>query len=392
MTAKAAILILDADDSGRARWWHPRHGAGSGALADMPPPGRWPLWVWIDTDQVLVSAVKLPGRQWNRLRQALPFALEDRLVQDVDRYHVALGGSLGGGEYLCASVQRREMEKWQALLAEHDLPADGLLPLCLALPEPAKDEDAEVLVQDQWVYLRTRRLACRVGRSELAMLLAREPALKRVHVAGAEDLELPTPLEVARRSQPDWPVEAVAEVANLPLNLLQGEFAASSDTREKAGRLWRRAAIVLAVAGVLGLVNRFLELREAQQDLLSLRQQAADLVDRAVPEAAPDAAPRQTLDQALAALKGTPGLDGSGFMVLLQLVGPAIAARSGLELEALEFRSDGMLLSLNSTSLNEVEDLRQQIDQATSVAVRLESQQTEADGGTRVRLRIGGGL
>ncbi len=56
MTAKAAILILDADDSRRARWWHPRHGAGSGSLADMPTPGRWPLWVWIDTDQVLVSA------------------------------------------------------------------------------------------------------------------------------------------------------------------------------------------------------------------------------------------------------------------------------------------------------------------------------------------------
>src|SRR5699024_743902 len=56
---------------------------------------------------VLLWKTSVPGVRGQKLRQALPYSLEDDLAQDVDSLHFALGGTTDEGERNVAVVTRQ---------------------------------------------------------------------------------------------------------------------------------------------------------------------------------------------------------------------------------------------------------------------------------------------
>ncbi|MDH4585343.1 type II secretion system protein GspL [Pseudomonas sp. BN415] len=81
------------------------------ALEEVSPPWRLILPV----EAVTCCAVRLPTQKGRWLRQALPFAVEELLAEDVESFHLGLGGALADGRHRVFAVRRSWLAGWLEL-------------------------------------------------------------------------------------------------------------------------------------------------------------------------------------------------------------------------------------------------------------------------------------
>jgi len=176
----------------------------------------------VPAEQALVIAVPLPLPSHAKRISALPFAIEDRIADRIDRVHLALGASPIGGEWLAAAVDPAVMAQWVAAAEMAGLADAAIMPDALALPLPEAG---------RW---NVHRIGARI--------LVRRP--DGTGFAGLEPLFLP--IWTAAGKPPCDEVELPAMTA-LPLDLRQGMFARPRQGLSATGR---RVALV-AAAGLL---------------------------------------------------------------------------------------------------------------------------------------------
>src|SRR5216683_773925 len=91
-----------------------RQGAQRG-LEGLAPAEE--IIVWTPAAETLFLRARLPTRSTAKIVQALPFALEEQLIDPPERLHFAFSHEADGA--LAVAVTRRErMESWHAALAE----------------------------------------------------------------------------------------------------------------------------------------------------------------------------------------------------------------------------------------------------------------------------------
>ncbi len=383
------------------RWWHPQHGQGEGELSRMPDQGRCPLVVLVPGREVLVCRVNLPAGNRQRLLQALPFAMEDQLVEDVDHYHFALGPKLKlaqgaddqGGSHIAAAVSAEVMGRWMATLSDSGLEPDAVVPLPLALALPERSDQALVRIDGDVAQVRCgtqEGFECSVD--DLALLLSLSPQIAQLQVADSERRwsEGMTSLPAQSVTEPPWPQGFEVTPRKISLSLLQGPWQARGDSAARTAKVWRWAAVALCAAGLMVLIDRYLEVSDLKRQMSALDGQARQQVSRVIPQMPPGNTYREALTATLNRLRGAGGGNQNGFFYLLEIVGPALVQDGGVNLSSVTFRSDGLMLDLTASSLGQVETLRRQISEQAPVAVVIESSETVVDG-TRVRMRIGAG-
>lgn len=398
MAAESIILSLI---TATPRWWHPQHGAGTGDLTAMPDQGRWPLTVIVPGSNVLISQVSLPSGSRQRLIQALPFTLEDQLVQDVDYYHCVLGQPVADtpGTWVAAAVARDTMTDWTGQLAEAGLTPDVLLPAPLVLPAPDDTQQANVLVMGDSVLVRTGAgQAFEAGLHDAAVLLSMSTELTTLNVADPDQRWSgvdQSGWQVRAWTFGEWPADFLKPQINArlnakaELNLLQGPWQGRGDTRARVAGVWRWATVAAAAAGLLALLSLFLDVRSLKARHQVLDRETLSVAAVALPDIQPGADYRGQLTQMLARLQGISGGRENSFFYLLEVVGPALVAGAGAQLQSIEFRTGGVELDLTAGSLDQVENLRRQISDTSPLPVSIDSSETVVDG-TRVRMRVGG--
>lgn len=70
---------------------------------------------------VLCTQVSVPGNQSRYIQQALPFAVEDQIAQDIDEVHLVLGEKTKAGEYNVTSVSHRLFSEFFDALNDEEL-------------------------------------------------------------------------------------------------------------------------------------------------------------------------------------------------------------------------------------------------------------------------------
>src|SRR5690606_1476427 len=71
----------------------------------------------LPVEAVTACAVQLPTQKARWLRQALPFAVEELLAEDVEQMHLALGELLADGRHRVFAVRRAWLAAWLELSA-----------------------------------------------------------------------------------------------------------------------------------------------------------------------------------------------------------------------------------------------------------------------------------
>ena len=310
-------------------------------------------------------AVKLPTVKARWLRQALPYAVEELLADEVEQLHLGLGEPLEDGRHLLLAVRRSLLQGWLAQLA-----AQGLQVTAIYV-------DADLLPHDGTQVLLHGEHGLLGGAGELRL------AFKRVDwdnlAAG-----LIEPPQLIEESCP-WPLLAAGQA--WAINLAQGEFAVQQGSGN--WRVWRSVA---ALAGLWLVLQLGFDLGQSwylqrQGDSYAAASQA--LYKELFPADTRIVNLKAQFAEHLNA--GAVSNQGSFFGLLNQATS-ALGEAPQLTVQQLDFSQErgDLALQLQATDFASLEQLRQRLQQA-GLQVQLGSASREAQG-VSARMIIGGGV
>lgn len=103
-------------------------------LKDLPPEASAaPACVWTPAAETLLTTATIPTRSRRKIAQALPYALEDRLVGDPQSLHFAYRNE-PDGSLSVAITSRARLDAWIARLRQDGIRPVALCPATLLLP------------------------------------------------------------------------------------------------------------------------------------------------------------------------------------------------------------------------------------------------------------------
>lgn len=295
--------------------------------------GNRPIDVLVPASAMTLTSVHLPEKGQRQALKALPFMLEESIADDVDDMHFTIGPRNGDALSVIA-VAHEQMQTWLGCLTEAGLKVKRIVPDCLALP----------LQECQWAAMcfgneLLLRTGLGTGQSlPLSWLPVAMTQLvdkgQEVSVASYTEMELDG-LEL--RSQPlDLPMLVLARgILHAPINLLSGVY---TPKREYSKHLlqWKNAAVMLAVAIILSMVNKGLTTHQVNGQIADLKAQSEAIYQQVVPGNSRIVDLRSQMDRQLRSLQG----QGSGAEFFIMLAGLQEAFKQVPELKPNSLRFD----------------------------------------------------
>ncbi len=352
--------------------------------------------VLVPAAEMLLTQVTVPSNNRQRVRKAVPFALEDTLAEDVDELHFALGRQDGQQQWPVAVVARERMDAWLARLHEAGLLPDRLVPESVALPLTLGS--SSLLLEEEHALLRDQPASAQVVTADtlaglLDLMTARNEEgieLRVWHCGG----ELPTWLApVSAKVEPcdGGPLavfaQGLAESEN-PIDLLQGAYS-RKEQYSQLWRPWRAAAILLLVSFLVAGVQQGLHYRQLKTESADLTARIEQIYRQSFPSGRV-VNPRVQMEQQLTALRRQQGAGGGDFFGLVGKMGGALAAAQGIELVSASFRDGRLDLELTASDIQTLDKLKQQLTAAGGLSVDIQSATAGANQRVQGRLRLQG--
>ncbi|PPD37021.1 MAG: type II secretion system protein GspL [Methylomonas sp.] len=336
-----------------------------------------PATVLLPAASVLLLALELPVKSNNQIKQALPFALEDWLADELETCHWVWHKQQG--KVYVAAVSHDSLTACLNALTEASVNVAGVYSEALALPY--QEGFCSLLFDGGNVIFRQDPglgggIDAAIAEEVIAKLTAdHELQGFKVWLAGGQAEAMPPIVGQASVEPLDSALallQAGAAKLGAEANLLAGAYQAG----KPAGWQWRQwlpavAVVLLALALQTGaLVTRYWQ----EKDQLSqLEAQTEALFKQTFPEVKRIVNIKAQAGQQLAELEKQSSNQGSRFMRMLFTVGQALAGAPGFQLKQLEFVNDSLLLQLLAPDISRLEQLKQQLETAQQLAVKIQS-------------------
>lgn len=346
---------------------------GAPMLAD-----RDRLWLLLPAEDVLLMQAPQVARNEAQLRQALPYAIEDRLAAPIETQHVAYARAQESGQLLVAVVARARLDALLSALRAHGLEPDAVVPEPLLLPwQPGQ---ASLLVEPGRALLRFAQAGAILLEPESVGAWAgdRLDTIRAWEIAGAR-----APDGMGSREALEDALLVFAEcLAEEPeLNLLQGDYRVQR-RGGRVARTWRWAAGLAVLALLLAFAYAALEYRQLARLVDTQTREMADLYRSLVPGATRIVDAEAQLRSALATI----GQGGGDVAVdLLVASAPALAADASVRLDALSWRNGVLELQVTAPDIAALDRLRGRLD---GIARTQLASATRGSQGVEGRLRM----
>ena len=237
--------------------------------------------VLVPSVDVLLSRARVPTKNRRRLLQALPYAMEEQLSEDIAELHFALGLQDEDGAYSVAVVAKAKMDAWLGVLDDAGVRPDAVVPEVLALP--IQETSWSALIQGDAAAIRTGMGAGFGCDTEsfphlvpIAIAEAGESAPRAVELYASPDASSAVSAgELKTTLMPiEHPLQALLKgvAVEAGINLLQGAYS-RRDQMQKLWLPWRAAAVVLGVWIILQGGLTLFEIYSMKQKLAAVDQQ-----------------------------------------------------------------------------------------------------------------------
>jgi type II secretion system protein L len=351
---------------------------------------------------VVSCLAAVPSASQTRLRQMLPYSLEDEFASDISELHFAAGERNDKDELAVSVIARDRLELWLDVLGSAGIPAvrvcseadavpdtPGVVSLFLdgsktlgRRPGGAPFAFEELDLTSLWTLLEAER----EDRSDLnnVALFADAETLAARHEeieawrSGVENLNLH---ELADGCLPKL---ASGLVFQQGANLRQGDYSERSSLRTMAGP-WRYAAgfaLALLAFGVAGEGLEYLKLRSDENRLtaeaseICSQSYGSPQLSRCLVEMG-----RRLADYGESASSG-----GAGFLATLSAIAGAVD--SAMRIDSISYRDRAVTLEMTAPNATYLDAFDQQLTGSDRFALEPQNTTNEPDGGIRVRLRI----
>jgi len=343
--------------------------------------------VWTPAAETLLLRARLPTRSSAKIAQALPYALEEQLIEPPESLHFAFAQETDGA--LAVAVTRRErMESWLAALAAAGLAPTRLAPVTLSLP--LADRAWTLSFVDGEIVLRSGVRAGLGGPAEPGPPAWLHAALAEARSeSGAPErillVDAPADLDSAAwREGLGLPLEAMrpgeAAVPEAPLDLLQQHYA----PRARIAALKRAyvpAAALLAAWLLATLAFDAIEWARLSRAAGAAEEEMRTLLMKSFPETRAILDPAEQMRRGLEDLSARSGIAAPGDMLsLLARAAPAIERESRLRVQGVEYADRALTVRLVASEAD-----------AESLARTLRARSLEVDvqrAGGEARLRV----
>lgn len=267
------------------------HGQFYEGLIDNLPTFQGELIVLVSTAKISLHRTKIPTRSLQKLRQALPFSLEERFIENVEELHFALGKKDKENNVMVAVIPRLLIKQILATFQKKNLRPTILMPDVLAIPYPV----------DGWAILYLNGLALvRTGlQSGFAIEIELLPTLLEM-ILNENTKNLPKIIwlyqstfwkgelnfpNIIEKTYPEQTLGFLAkniEKSNI-INLLQGEYQQQSPFQPYIKSLILTGTLVFSL-GIIQVIAMFDELESLRQITNNLSQEIETLYKRSFPE------------------------------------------------------------------------------------------------------------
>lgn len=344
--------------------------------------------VTVPSEDVLLTPVALPVRGKRQILQALPYALEEHLVEDIETQVWVLAEEReDDGHWVAAVCQRESLDFWQSLLDACGINPLALVPDVLVLPwrpgcwTVARDGE-RVLVR------YGRALGSAVPPQILGFYLSRLEQEERrrgapptlIDVYGIDELPVSAvPVDIPQEHHGEtW--HPASETARPVVDLRATNAARRTLSRDR----WRpwRTSLVLAAAWLFVLWVRLLV------DVIQLGHER-ELLSRQITTLFHETFPHEThlVDARVQMMRGLHRLEQEtatgGWTRLLASV--AIARPPGLRVLSMSYRAGRLTVSLSDAAESDLISFLHRLQQAKGTRVHTEGL-TTVKGVTRARV------
>ena len=367
--------------------------------------------VLVPAVRVLRTRVNVPVKGASKIAQALPFALEDLMAEDVEELHFVAGGRFADEQVAVAVVRREWMDAWQAQLSAAGIApqalyadSDGVLDIAgtstlileqqhAVLRDPSGDpvvSELESLDGLLELWLAQPRAAGPEGVVPPRNLQVYDATVDGLPNKVWEDLqERVESLEVRRLPDGALLRLAAAIVTNPGVNLLQGDYA----RRNTAGSYWPRwrlaAGLVAALAATV--------VAATGADAWRLKRESAAL-QAEINEAAAFTFPGVSGNGDLRELVNTKLQGGDSaaasaaaraFLETLQTVAVAVTKTGNATIEGINYRGGVLELQVRAPSADSLDTIRKFVVEAGNLKAEIQSSNAAGDE-IQGRIRISG--
>ena len=380
-------LLLRLATDGGLTWLRQSGARASASTAGAPPldlvARAEEIVVLVPAEDVLLTEATLSARNRAQLMQALPFAVEEQLLAPVEDLHFAAArkadGNLGVGV-----VAKAVLRGWLERLAAAGIRPDALVPESLAVR--AAGPQSCVVIEDARAITRLApwsAFACSLAELPGWLALAGpRQALEVFDFRIAPPLALPQHAQAYHARQRDPLAFLAGGLAQVPLNLLDGEFA--PDHRHARGKRWWRVAAALAAGVVvLALAGLGADVWRLSRESAQIEAQSRDALREAFPDL--DASqlarlsPEQLMRGRLEHERG--GVQANGLLRLLDQLGPVIGNGSTrTQLRGLDYRNGVLEIALHAPDTGALDTVREQVATLPGLKAELTAANAGQDG------------
>jgi general secretion pathway protein L len=314
--------------------------------------------VVVPAEDVLLTSVTLPKMSRSRLAQALPFALEDQLVGDIDTLHFAWGEVEADGSMPVVITAREKMQQWLTLLQSWHVQPDHLIPAVLALPYSLESWHVMIAGMAYARIAQFKGFACDLKNLDgfINLAVASAPHLPhQIHIhnyASVSAVLRDETITVHEEMLP--PQRLIADLArnaaHAPaLNLLQGTHAVRKSRFPQMKKMTRALAVLAMVWISLLFIYPTVSYFILSQRINSVDAQIAQLYKRNFPQSGSIVAPKLRMEEKLQKL--TSQIGENRFLLLLGYTGKGMQeASAGITLKRIDFQNNQLTLELTAQS------------------------------------------
>ncbi len=322
--------------------------------------------VLVPTEDCLIRRLQLPLRNDKQIETAIPFALEDQLVGELEDEHIAFA-SRSGGTVDTVTVSHARMRDWRESLDRYALSPDVMMPLALALPH--EEGLIHILIERGMAHVRLGDFAgFAVEAHDLVdwLSLAQKDGgdvgedVPELALAG-DDTDVTADL-ATRLVSAGWSVRdaqtQMSERRLVDFNLLQRTYKIDRQGGD-AARGWRWLAVGVLLLGAL-------EIGYMAWDNSRLQARSDDMADKikavylaANPQATRIVNPRAQMKHLLASRGPN---DDKGFLALLNDFADSFVQADGGEISRLSFNQGRLDMDVRVNDVSAVEKLKVGLD------------------------------
>ena len=368
---------------------------GKKQVEDRFTPGEWTkvrsltkgrkVVLLLPNSEVVLTTVNIPSKNKKQLHQAIPYALEDTLAEDIENLHFAIHQKTALGDSHVAIINRKRLDLFIDLLRKKGITSHFVLPQLLAQPFQQKGwsilQQPTDLNSNQPVTVRLsdfNGFSCDKNLLSLFLTEQLEKSSPEEIASNIEPNELPEDIQALTLVKTDPAIVQYQSIESaLPLNLLTG-FVSHKKESNFNWKAWRPPIVLASLVAATGLGIVGWQNSQLQQEQGHLKQSIEKVFTSTFPNSRVVDAPQQ-MSSKLAQLKKTSvGIIDSP-LPLISNIAPLLKNYKDLTLKEIRYQENALTMVMQSPNLTRIEAFKKEAATKSKLKISVKSSTTTAN-------------